>query len=137
MLNVNKKKTHTHTFSIYMVSHQLHFCIHHCSDDIKRPWDQCWYHLLIQIVYSKDVLSHVPTPPSRNVAPDFTHHSSDVLHCPGAKWHHAQAVLVVYVEEPASPYTAKVCSNIGHWLSYQLAWDDQVQVHYGWRTWPA
>jgi hypothetical protein len=39
----------------------------------------------------------VPTPPSPNVAPDFAHHDGhEVLRCPGAKWHHAPAVLVVY-----------------------------------------
>jgi hypothetical protein len=39
-----------------------------------------------------------------NVAPDFAHHDGDeVLHYPGAKWHYAPAVLVVYSEEPASP----------------------------------
>jgi hypothetical protein len=57
----------------------------------------------------------MPTPPSPNVAPDFAHHDGDeVLHCPGAKWHHAPAVLVVYSKEPSSPYAARVSSNIGH-----------------------
>jgi hypothetical protein len=57
----------------------------------------------------------VPTPPSPNVAPDFAPHNSDeVLHYLEAKLHHAQAVMVVYGEEPVSPYTAKVCSNIDH-----------------------
>jgi hypothetical protein len=37
-----------------------------------------------------------------------------VLRCPGAKWHHAPAVLVVYGKEPSSPYAAKVSTNIGH-----------------------
>jgi hypothetical protein len=47
----------------------------------------------------------VPTFSSPNVAPDFAHHDGDgVLHCPGAKWHHAPAVLVVYGEELAFPY---------------------------------
>ena len=114
---------------------QLQLCIHPCSDDIKRQWQQCWYRLLIQIVYPKNVILHVqttsnhmgqdleskvdvPTPPSTNVAPDFGHHNDDkLLHCPGAKWHHVQAVLVVYSEQPASPYSARVHSNIGHWLS--------------------
>jgi hypothetical protein len=55
---------------------------------------------------------HVPTPPSLNVPPDFTHHDGDkMLHCPGAKWHHAQA-LQVNGEEPASPYSASVHSII-------------------------
>jgi hypothetical protein len=40
-----------------------------------------------------------------NVAVDFAHHDGDeVLRCPGAKWHHAPAVLAVYGEEPASRY---------------------------------
>jgi hypothetical protein len=57
----------------------------------------------------------VPTPPSPNVAPDFAHHDGDeVLRCPGAKWHHVPAVLVVYSEEPASPYPARMSSNMGH-----------------------
>jgi hypothetical protein len=47
----------------------------------------------------------VPTPPNPNIAPDFVHHDGDdLLRCPGAKWHHAPAVLVVYGEEPASTY---------------------------------
>jgi len=49
----------------------------------------------------------VSTPPSPSVAPDFAHHDGDEeLHCPGAKLHHVQAVLVVYSEQPASPYLA-------------------------------
>jgi len=44
-----------------------------------------------------------PQPPSPNTALNFPHHNGDeVLHCPGAKWHHAQALLVVYSAEPAS-----------------------------------
>jgi hypothetical protein len=35
---------------------------------------------------------------SHNVAPDF---GNEVLRCPGAKWHHAPAVLVVYGKEMA------------------------------------
>jgi hypothetical protein len=39
----------------------------------------------------------MPTILSPNVAPDIAHHDGDeVLRCPGAKWHHAPAVLVVY-----------------------------------------
>jgi hypothetical protein len=38
--------------------------------------------------------------------------------------------MVVYGEEPVSPYTAKVCSNIDHWQSYQLAWNAQVLIHF-------
>jgi hypothetical protein len=42
----------------------------------------------------------VPAPPSPKVAADFAHHDGDgVLHYPAAKWHHAQAVQVVYSEE--------------------------------------
>jgi len=76
----------------------------------------------------------VPTHPSPDVAPDFAHHDTEVLHCHGAKWHHAQAVMVVYGEEPASPYPARVRNNIGHWPLYQLAWDGHAQVHCSWRT---
>jgi hypothetical protein len=57
----------------------------------------------------------VPTPPSPNVAPDFAHYDGDeMLLCPGAKWHHTPAVLVVYGKEPSSPYAARVSRNIGH-----------------------
>ena len=42
----------------------------------------------------------VPPPPCPITALDFADH--EVLHCPGAKWHHAQALLVVYSAEPAS-----------------------------------
>ena len=45
----------------------------------------------------------MPPPPSPNIALEFAHHNGDeVLNCPGAKWHLAQAFLVVYSEEPAS-----------------------------------
>jgi len=38
----------------------------------------------------------VPTPPSPNIVPDFAYHNGyEVLRGPGAKWHHAQAVVVV------------------------------------------
>jgi hypothetical protein len=74
----------------------------------------------------------VPTPPSPNVAPDFAHHDGDeMLRCPGAKWHHAPKVLVVYGKEPSSPYAARVSSNMGHWPWYQLARDGQAQAHFG------
>ena len=83
------------------------------------------------------VWDDVPTPPSPSVPPDFAHHDGDkVLHRPGAKLHHAQA-LHVCGEQPASPYPARVRSNIGQWSSYQLAQNAQVQVHLGWRTWRA
>jgi len=103
-----------HTFHIFMVNDQLQLCIYPCSDDVQMPWQQCWYRLPIQIIYPKDVLSHaqitsnhmwwdlgskedVPTPPSPTFAPYFAHHvGNEALHCPGAKWHNAQAVLVVY-----------------------------------------
>ena len=84
---------------------------------------------------------NVPTPPGPSVALDSAQHNGDeVLHCPGAKWHHAQAVLVVYGEWLISSYPARECSNIGQWLFYQMAWGDLAQVHFGWRTscaWPA
>ena len=78
---------------------------------------------------------NVPTPLSHNNALDFAHHNVDeMLHCPGATWHHAQEVLVVYGEWLASFYPARECSNIGQLLFYQLAWDDLAQVQFGWRT---
>ena len=80
----------------------------------------------------------VPTPPSPNSAWDFAHHNGhEVLHDPGAKWHNAQAVLVVNGKQSASPYPVRVCSNTGHWLSYKLAHNGQAQVHFCWRTWCA
>ena len=106
------------------------------SDSNCLPW-RC------SITNANKQLSHgvrsreqnVPTPPSPNNAPDFAHHNVDeALHCPGAKWHHAQAVLVVYGEWLASSYPARECSNIDQLLFYQLAWDDLAQVHFGWRT---
>jgi len=46
----------------------------------------------------------VPTSPSPNAAPDIAHHNgAEMLHCHEAKLHHAQAVLVVYGEQPAFP----------------------------------
>ena len=57
----------------------------------------------------------VLTFPSPSVAPDFARHNGDeVFPCPGAQWHNAQAVLVVYGNELASPYPARVRSNVGH-----------------------
>jgi hypothetical protein len=57
----------------------------------------------------------VATPPTPNVTPNFEHHDGhEVLHCPGAKWHHAPAILVIYGKEPVSPYPARVSSNMGH-----------------------
>jgi hypothetical protein len=51
----------------------------------------------------------VPTLLSPNVAPDFAHHDGDeMLRCPGAKWHHAPAVLVVYGEDGKSVWTLLV-----------------------------
>jgi len=128
-----------HTFPIYVVNNQLQLCIHLCSDDAKRQRQQCWYRPLIQIVYPKEVLSHMPTtsnqmgrdlecrkivppPPSPIIVLDFAHHDSDeVLHCPGAKWHHTQALQEVYSAEKASNIlqTCRVildadCSNNWH-----------------------
>jgi hypothetical protein len=55
----------------------------------------------------------VPTPLNLNVAPTFEHcDGSEVLYLPRATCHHAQAVLVVYGEEPASLYPARVYSNV-------------------------
>ena len=140
-----------HTFSISVVNNQLHLCIHPCSDDVKRQWQHYCYGLPIQIVYPEDLLSHmkttsnqlgrdlecrgnVPTPSSPNVAPDCAHYNgNEVLHCPGAKWHYAQAVLLVFGKQQASPYSARVYTNIGHWPSYQLSQDVNAQVHFSWR----
>jgi len=128
-----------HTFPIYEVNDHLQLCIHPWSDNMKRQWQQC-YHLLILIIYTEDVLSHiqttsnhmgqdlesredVPTPPSPNPARNFAHHNGDeVLHDPGAKWHNVQAILVVNSKQLASPYPARVCSNTCHWLLYKLAY---------------
>jgi hypothetical protein len=54
-----------------------------------------------------------------------------------SKWHNAQAVMVDYSEQPASPYPVRVGSNTGLWMSYQLAQDGQSQIHFSWRTWSA
>jgi hypothetical protein len=88
-----------------------------------------------QVLESRE---EVPTLPSPNPARDFAHHNGDeVLHDPGAKWHNAQAVLVVNGKQPASPYLARVFSNTGHWELYILAHNGQAQEHSGWRTWCA
>jgi hypothetical protein len=57
----------------------------------------------------------VPTLLSPIVAPDLAHHDGDeVLRCPGAKWHHAPAVLVVYGEELVIPLSrGHVCIHSG------------------------
>jgi hypothetical protein len=64
----------------------------------------------------------VPTLLSPNVLPDFAHHDGDeVLRCPGAKWHHAPAVLVVYGEEWASPYQVGISpASVYHILTNSL-----------------
>jgi hypothetical protein len=36
-----------------------------------------------------------------------------------------------------SLYPARMCSNIGHWPSYHLAWDGQALVQFSWKTWCA
>jgi hypothetical protein len=142
------------TFSIYVVNDQLQLCIHPCSDDVNRQWQQCSYRVPIHIVYPEDVLSQVQIT-SNHVGARYGEWGGcaitfqpqcwtrfcisrcgyAVLHCHGAKWHHAGAVVVVYSEKPASRYAARVRSNIGHWLSYILARDGQEQVHFGWSTW--
>lgn len=154
VLNCNNQQC-PYTFPIFWVNDQLQVCSHPCLGDVKRRWQQCWYCLLMQIIYPENVLSHtqttvnhvgwdlesrenVPTPPIPNIAPDFAHlGSDDVFHCTGAKWHHAQAGLVIYGEQPVSLYAKRLCSHIGQWLSYQLAWDGEAQVHFSWRTWHA
>jgi hypothetical protein len=56
----------------------------------------------------------VQTPPSPNIAPEFAHHDGDeVLRCPGAKWHHTPAVLVVYSED----------KTVSHKTEYQISTD--------------
>jgi len=144
-----------HTFFIYEVNDQQQPCIHPCSDDVKRQWQQCRYRLLIQINYPKHIPLHVhatsnhmgwglesrkdmPTSPSPIVEPNFEHHDGrEVLQCPGEKWHNSQADLVFYGKNLASPYTVSVCSKNYHWLLYQLAWDGHAQVQFDWRTWIA
>jgi len=57
----------------------------------------------------------LPTFPSPSVAPNFAHHNGDeVFPCPGTPWCYAEAGLVVYGQELASLYPARVHSNIGH-----------------------
>jgi hypothetical protein len=57
----------------------------------------------------------LPTFLSPSVAPNFVHHNDDeVFPCPGTRWHRAEAVLVVFGQELASPYAARVHSSIGH-----------------------
>jgi hypothetical protein len=55
----------------------------------------------------------VPTPSNPSVAPTYAHcNGSEVMHLPGVQCHHAQAVLVVYSEEPASLYPARVHGSV-------------------------
>ena len=42
------------TFPICVINDQLQLCIHPCSNDVKRQWQQCWYHLPIKIIYPKE-----------------------------------------------------------------------------------
>ena len=130
-----------HTFPICVID-KLQLCIHPCSYDVQWLWQQCWHHLPIQIIYPKDILSHVlatihhtgqdlesredvPTHPTPNIAPDFTHRSGEeVLHCPGTIWYHAQAVLVVYGEEP--PDILQKCAVILV-IDYHKSWHGMVK----------
>jgi hypothetical protein len=93
-------------FSPLCTKDQLQLCIHPRSDDVKRQWPQCRYRLPIEIVYPKKCSfthennqhSHetrsgsrevVSTPPSPEVAPDFTHHGiDDVIYFSEVKRHH-------------------------------------------------
>ena len=68
-----------HTFLIYMVNDQLQLCICPCSDDVKRQGQQCQYHLQIQIVYPKDVFSHVQTT-SNHVERDLERREDVTIH---------------------------------------------------------
>ena len=144
----SKHKDCWQTFVIYVINDQLQLCIHSCSNDVKKKWQQCWYHLPIQIIYPKDVLSHMqtisnhmgldlesrmkaPEHPSPNTEPNFAHHSGNaVLHCAGAKRHHTPAVPVVYSKQPDLSSPARVRSHLGHWPLYQLSRDGQAQVHF-------
>ena len=134
-----------HTFSIFMLNDQLQLCIRPFGDDVKRQWQQCWYCLQIQIIFTEHVLSRattsnhtewdleskkaVPTFPSPSVAPGFAHHNGDeVFPCPGTQQHHAQAVLVVCSQELASTYPARMHSSSGHWPLYQMACDGQASL---------
>jgi hypothetical protein len=77
----------------------------------------------------------VPTLLSPNVAPDFAHHDGDeVLRCPGAKWHHAPAVLVVHGEEPASPYQKSKSRQQVFIVSSPTAWGKENFVQSGFHT---
>jgi hypothetical protein len=74
----------------------------------------------------------VPTLLNPSVAPDFAHHDGDeVLRCPGAKWHHAPAVLVVYGEEPASPYQESKSRQKVFIVSSPTAWGKESFVQSG------
>jgi len=54
-------------------------------------------------------------PPPGPTAPGFASHVGDEeLYYPAAKLQHTPALLAVYGKELASPYPAKVSSNIGH-----------------------
>jgi hypothetical protein len=54
-------------------------------------------------------------PPPSPIATGFASHDGDEeLFYPGAKLQHTPALLDVYGKELASPYPAKVSSNIGH-----------------------
>jgi hypothetical protein len=57
-----------------------------------------------------------------------------VLHCPGAKWHHAPAVLVVYGKEPASPYQKSESRQQVFTLSSTTAWGKEKFVQSGFHT---
>jgi hypothetical protein len=77
----------------------------------------------------------VPTLLSPNVASDFAHHNGDeVLHFPGAKWHQAPAVLVVYGEEPASPYQKLESRQQVFTISSPTAWGKEKFVQSGFHT---
>jgi hypothetical protein len=49
------------------------------------------------------------------------------LYFPGAKWHYAQAVQVVYGKDTTLPYPDRVNSNTSHWPLYKLALNGQTQ----------
>ena len=151
------QRTHQHcqhTFPICVVHDQLQLCIHPCSDDVNRQWQQCWYCLPIQTVYTEDVWNrykqwlitwseiwrvgrmcqNLPASMLQQIL-----HTTTAMRC----WivleqydtTFKQFSLFMANSWPLLSY--KSVQYIGHWLSYQLAWDGQARVHFSWRTWHA
>jgi hypothetical protein len=75
---------------------------------------------------------HFPAPMLHQI---FAHYDGDeVLRCPGAKWHHAPAVVVVYSEEPASPYQKSEFRQQVFTVSSPTAWGKEKFVQSGFHT---